>query len=308
MPINVFHLHSFNCLHLKANFKREHTAYQPRVHIGDPDEMPSGRDMPLEVSGEEAGRVEAYSMKIPPFWTADPQIWFVQVEAQFAAKSITAQRTMYQHIVASLTPEIATEIRDLLLKPPEERPYDVLKQKLIERTAASEQRRLQQLFTAEDLGDRKPTQLLRRMQQLLGEKATTTDGSIIKELFMQRLPTNVRMVLAAASEKSSLDELATLADKIVEVALPSIATVSVTSSTTSEVEHLRAENASLRKQISALQTTTGPRRRRSRSRNQGRTRRSPSQPGICWYHRRFGDAARNCTLPCTKAENRKASN
>ena len=105
--------------------------------------MPSGRDIPLEGSGEEASRVEAYSMKIPPFWTADPQIWFVQVEAQFAARSITSQRTMYQHIVGSLTPEIATKIRDLLLKPPEERPYDVLKEKLIERTAASEQRRLQ---------------------------------------------------------------------------------------------------------------------------------------------------------------------
>ena len=266
-----------------------------------------GEEMPLEPPAEERGRVEAYSLKIPPFWTADPQIWFVQVEAQFAARGITAQRTMYHHIVGSLTPEIAMEIRDLLLRPPADRPYDVLKDKLIERTAASEQRRLQQLFTAEDLGDRKPTQLLRRMQQLLGEKAATTDGSIIKELFLQRLPTNVRMVLAATSERTSLDELATLADKIVEVAVPSIATVSGSAPITSEVELLRAENASLRKQVSALQSATGPRRRRSRSRNQGRPR-SPSLPGVCWYHRRFGDAARKCTPPCTKAENKQASN
>ena len=145
------------------------------------------------------------------------------------------------------------------------------------------------------------------MQQLLGEKATTTDGSIIKELFMQRLPTNVRMVLAAASEKTPLEELATLADKIMEVALPSIATVATPPQATSEVEHLRAENASLRKQISALQTATGPRRRRSRSRNRGRPR-SPSQSAVCWYHRQFGDAARKCTLPCAKSENRQASN
>ena len=132
---------------------------------------------------------------------------------------------MYHQVVGSLSPEIAMEIRDLLLKPPDDHPYDVLKQILIERTAASEQRRLQQLFTAEDLGDQKPTQLLHRMQQLLGEKAVTTDGSLIKELFMQRLPSNVRMVLAAASEKTPLEELAALADKIMEVALPSIATV-----------------------------------------------------------------------------------
>ena len=142
--------------------------------------------MSLEEPTEEPGHIEAYAMKLSPYWTSDPQIWFVQVEAQFAARGITAQRTMYHHIVCSPSPEIATEIRDLLLKPPEDHPYDVLKQKLIERTAASEQSRLQQFFTAEHLGDWKPTQLLRPMQQLLGEKAMTMDGSLIKELFMEQ--------------------------------------------------------------------------------------------------------------------------
>ena len=78
-----------------------------RAHIGDPNEMP------LEAPIEEPGGVEAYAMKIPPYWTSDPQIWFVQVKAQFTAKGITAQRTMYHHVVGSLFPEIATEIRDL---------------------------------------------------------------------------------------------------------------------------------------------------------------------------------------------------
>lgn len=252
-------------------------------------------------------RVEAYALKIPPYWPADPQIWFAQVEAQFAARGITAQRTMYYHIVGSLSTEVAMEIRDLLLKPLDENPYDTLKQKLIERTAASEQRRLRELFTAEELGDRKPTQLLRRMQLLLGDKAGTTDGSIIKELFMQRMPQNIRMVLASMSETTPLEELATLADKIREVAAPSIAAVNAPSQPTSEVERLRAENARLQQQIATLQAPTGPRRRRSRSRNRGRPR-SPSQPGICWYHRRFGDAARKCTQPCTKSGNRQASN
>ena len=100
-------------------------------------------------------------MKISPYRTSDPQLLFVQVEARFAARGITAQCTMYHHVVGSLSPEIATEIRDILLKPPEDHPYGVLKQKLIERTAASEKCCLQQLFTVENLGDRKPTQLLR---------------------------------------------------------------------------------------------------------------------------------------------------
>ena len=72
-------------------------------------------------------------------------------------------------MVASLSPEFAVEIRDLLIKPPAETPYETLKAELIKRTAASEQRKLQQLISGEELGEGKPTQLLRRMQQLLGD-------------------------------------------------------------------------------------------------------------------------------------------
>ena len=68
---------------------------------------------------------------------------------------------------------------------------------------------------------------------------------------MQLVPTNVQMVLAATSEKTPLEELATLANKIMEVATPSIATVTAHSQPTSELVQLRAENASLQKQISA---------------------------------------------------------
>ena len=96
-----------------------------------------------------------------------------------------------------LSPEVTTEIRDLILKPPEATPYQILKEQLIRRTAASEQCCLQQLFNAEELGDRKPTRLLRRMQQLLGKRASTTDSTFLRELFLQRLPPNVRMVLAS---------------------------------------------------------------------------------------------------------------
>ena len=160
--------------------------------------------------------VAPVSLKLPPFWQQDPEVWFAQVEAQFDTRSITVERTKFDYVVASLSTEIATEVRDLILSPPDENPYTVLKQQLIGRTAASEQRRLQQLFNAEERGDRKPTQLLRRMHQLLGDKASTTDSTFLRELFLQRLPANVRMVLASTPEPTSLDQLATLADKIME--------------------------------------------------------------------------------------------
>ena len=86
-------------------------------------------------------------------------------------------------MISSLSPEFATEVRDLLLNPPEQ-PYEVLKRELTNRTLLSEQHQLQQLLTAKELEDRKPTQVLRRIQQLLGNKAYTLDGSFMQELFL----------------------------------------------------------------------------------------------------------------------------
>ena len=140
------------------------------LYIGDPDGFRA--DM-AEDDPPAAPTVAAVSVKLPPFWPQDPEVWFAQVEAQFATRGVTVQKTKFDYVISSLNPEFAMEVRDLLLKPPTDNPYDTLKAQLIKRTAASEQRKLQQLISGEELGDRKPTQLLRRMQQLLGDKVGT---------------------------------------------------------------------------------------------------------------------------------------
>ena len=173
----------------------------------------------------------AVSIKLPPYWSTDPTVWFLQVEAQFNTRGITSQKTMFDYVFASLSPEIAFEIRDLLIRPPTDNPYNTLKAELVKRTAASKQKKLQQLISGEELGDRKPTQLLRRMQQLLGDHlgATAENNAFLKELFLQRLPANVRIVLASADDATDLKKLADMADKIVEVATPTVAAVTDTS-------------------------------------------------------------------------------
>ena len=189
----------------------------------------------------------AVSIKLPPFWPADPEVWFAQVEAQFTTRGVTAQKTRFDYVISSLSPEFAMEVRDLLLKPPTESPYDTLKAELIKRTAASEQRKLQQLISGEELGDHKPTQLLRRMQQLLGDKlgASADANSFLRELFLQRLPPNVRMVLASTDASMDLNKLADMADKVMEVATPTVSAITDTRTDHSEIKQLREEVARL---------------------------------------------------------------
>ncbi|XP_064456883.1 uncharacterized protein LOC135367514 [Ornithodoros turicata] len=241
------------------------------------------------------------AVKIPPFWPADPVLWFANIEAQFALRAITVQSTKFYHVVGALGPTEAAEVRDIITDPPSDNPYEALKTALTKRTTASEQECLRQLLTAEVLGDRKPSELLRRMQQLLGDKASTLDDSILRELFLQRLPNTVRMILTT-SEAVSLQALAEMADKMIDIApstvcaaLPQPVLPSV-----SDFQNLRDEASRLSKLVASsfrFRNTASSRPRSTTTRRQGFHRRSPSpqqqraNPDKCWYHQTFGNQA-----------------
>ena len=215
----------------------------------------------MSEGGEEAATssIAAVNVKLPPFWPAELQVWFAQVEAQFTTRGISQQQTKFDYVIASLAPAYATEVHDLILQPPVTEAYDTLKQQLIQHIAALEQHCLQQLFSDEELGDRKPTQLLRRMQQLLGDKASTMDSLFTCSLLLQRLPANIQMVLASTPDTADLETFIQLADKIAEVAAPSISVMN-TSQLTKELEQLQDEVTSLTGISTSFPQFTEPRR------------------------------------------------
>lgn len=259
---------------------------------------------------QRPGSIETVSMKIPNFWPSDPQLWFLQVEAQFGVRQTTREATKYGHVVAQLPLEIATEVRDIITDPGDT-PYTTLKEAIIHRTAESRKQRLKQLLNAEELGDRKPSQLLRRMEQLL-DGAAMDQQPLFQEIFLSRMPPHVRAVLASLSDDMTFQAQAAIADKIME-ATGHVASAAAVQRGPSRMEE---QLAALQVQVSnlSLQMARAAEQPRHRSRDQPRSRsRSRSRPanrrpgeehaptddGLCWYHHRFGSEARACRAPCT---------
>ena len=60
----------------------------------------------------------AVSLKLPPFWGAEPQIWFAQVEAQFALQKIVADDTKYFYLLSALDQATTSWLKDFIGNPP----------------------------------------------------------------------------------------------------------------------------------------------------------------------------------------------
>ena len=238
------------------------------------------------MSNEAPATTNAVSLKLPDFWPSDPELWFAQAEALFEAQKITRQQTKFGHVVRVLPAQYASEVRDIILHPPEA-PYTAIKEALQKRVGASKRQQLQQLLHVEALGDRKPSQLLRYMLKLRGGTAEESDNdALFRELFLQKLPLNVRAALAIHIE-TSLDPLAEIVDAMVEVQGPPAQVCEIQQRENPEIAVIHTE---LQKIWRALKSPRGQ--------DHNPQQQPGAAPEICWYHERFGSKATKCIAPC----------
>lgn len=263
-------------------------------------------------------------VRLPSFWTKNPKTWFRQVEALFHARRIQSQMTKYCEVLPLIPPDLVDDIDDVLSTVRPDNAYDSLKSAILSRTEISERARIQQLLTSEELGDRRPSQLLHRMKQLLGHNAED-HTPILRELFLNRLPHEVRMILAG-NDDVSLDRLAELADRITDYASASLAPIrshappdtpsmpdlqAAVARLTDEMARMASQMADLRTALSRRPRAPSQSRRRSTSSRRPSSptqmsQRSPENPRYCWYHRRFRHRSTRCESPCDWQENPQA--
>ncbi|XP_055924770.1 uncharacterized protein LOC129956840 [Argiope bruennichi] len=196
--------------------------------------------------------VARVSFKAPPFWKQNPKLYFVQIESQFTIAGITKDETKYHHVVAAIETDVIAQVSDIILNLNEELMYEALKERLIEQFADSETHLLKLLLQELQLGDDRPSE------------------DLLKNLWLQRLPTAVQQFLAVST--GDLDALAKMADQVLEV-------------TDSSSIHLFEGPNSGCKDCHTLRSHSSSRRF------------NPSD-GICWFHHKFGSTARNCKTPC----------
>ncbi|XP_042143702.1 uncharacterized protein LOC121834030 [Ixodes scapularis] len=91
-----------------------------------------------------------------------PSSFHKNVEAQFLLHRITSQATKYLHVVSSLPAEVADELEDVLAAAPTSNQYDNLKAAILARKTTSERSCLQHLLNMKELGNQRPSRLLRR--------------------------------------------------------------------------------------------------------------------------------------------------
>jgi hypothetical protein len=153
--------------------------------------------------------------------------------------------------------------------------YQTLKDRLLQTFTLTESQRAASLLNLQGLGDEKPSQLMDKMLALLGGH---TPCFLFREIFMRQMPPDIRPYLAHANI-ANFRELAKAADVL-----------------------WMSRSADL----NAVQVVRQRKNTPSVSTNGDAHISKPEE--ICYYHRRFGVAAKQCRPPCnfTKQGNGQA--
>ena len=143
-------------------------------------------------------------INLPEFWENNVSLWFLMMESIFTMRKIESECQSHELLLSSLDLRHIQRVEHVLLDLDTVYPYSYLKTALVKAFGQTEEHQLYQLLHACDLGDRKHTELLAEMRKLLGAKGSPV---LLKKLFMNRLPSNVRRVLVAGP-MDNLDDVA----------------------------------------------------------------------------------------------------
>ena len=253
--------------------------------------MPKDSDNVQALAGPSSlDLLNTVSVKVPAFWPESAEAWFIQVEAQFVLKGVTASSTKFYYCISSFNQETANQVLDLIKSPPAAGPYEALKSRLLKLFALDDLYDLYEAISNLPLsGDMKPSRLMSNMLALL--PAGHEPCFFLKGAFLKRLPTDIRAHLLR-DDFSDPISFALKADELYQSRVFSSQVYSV-SSTPEDQQSVNAVRPSVPNRSRRYATPHSSRRQDSWSQS----------PTMCYYHRSWGSKAKKCRAPCSWSEN-----
>lgn len=249
--------------------------------------------------------VRAARLSFPPISEQNIELWFVQLDHWFIANDIRSDSQRFSTVVASMSSSMLQQVYDTVVNSPRENKYKTLKTAIITNYKDSEQKRIQQLVSGLQLGDQKPSHLLSNLRRV-GVCGAAQDDTLLRGLWMQRLPLQVRTCLATVGVEQPLTKLAEIADTVMETfrvgdtQLINAVHAPAQAAAVNETQKLRDEIRELARQVRDIGLSRGRSTERSnRSRTPSAARPRPAGNAECWYHAKFGPGATKCREPCS---------
>ena len=241
---------------------------------------------PASSTNAEQPAIHAVTVKLPPFSTQEPISWFRRAEVQFRLRNVSNEQTKADYVLEAVPDTVFPQVSAWLDDQPDKMEYGTLKNYLQDEFTLSPSTRAQRLlqFPSQPLGDRTAHQAWNEMQALarlpdidqVTKKHKQVD--LMRELWLQTLPSHVRAALPNA-ENTDMKELVRQADLLIDAA---------------NASHRPAAISRVSKEAPADATTA--RRRRPQEQHS-----SPTE--VCFYHAKFGAAARKCLPGCQWTKN-----
>jgi len=229
--------------------------------------------------------VAAVTIKLPPFWTEQPAVWFQQAEAQFAIRGVTTEQTKYYYVISALDQTTAGRLIDFLQAPPTDDQYTALKTRLLATYSLSRRDRASRILHMDSLGDRRPSVVMDELLSLMGNHAPCL---LFEQVFLELLPSTIRIQLSDA-DFTDPRAVARRADALWQIQQGINADAGI---------HRVSCSADDSMDISKVTTASKQQRRIPTP--------VSANPQWCFYHQTYGDKARKCRAPCTFSGNAKA--
>lgn len=259
----------------------------------------------------------------PPFVENHPNIWIIQLDLYFARAKISDETLRFQTAASLLPPHHVMEFIDMIRQPPANA-YSKLCEALQARLGTTTEEKLRSLLESQELGDQRPTQLLRHMQEITSPYLKEGDSPLVRQIFLKAMPPAVAPFLQFLPADSSLETLAGTADRVISAIPRANAAINAVQQSANGCDCPQAlrnkeELSGIKQQLNDIQRMLSRMSHRDRSSSRARPaqrqqstqrRNSPAAPKtsenqpansdrkLCWYHHKFGENARSCVKPC----------